>query len=86
VIRAGSLEFALARLHARLSRRPALAAWSGIEQARGVAPVLDLVRGTTLAPLAGPRAAAPDLHALDRVAREAWRDLLAETRRWMPTR
>jgi hypothetical protein len=83
VIRAGSLEFALARAHARLSRRPAPAAWLGIERSRETGPVLELVRGTTLAPLAGPLAGAPDLHALDRVSRQAWRDLLADAARWM---
>jgi hypothetical protein len=84
VIRAGSLEFALSRVHARLSRRPAPADWLGIERSRDTGPVLELVRGTTLAPLAGPLAGTPDLHALDRVSRQAWRDLLADTARWMP--
>ena len=84
MILAGSLEFALARVHARLSRRPSTAAWHGIERSRETGPVLDLVRGTTLAPLAAPLAAAPDLHALDRASREAWRQLLAEAARWMP--
>lgn len=84
MIRAGSLEFALARVHARLSRRPSPAAWRGIERSRETGPVLDLVRGTTLAALAPPLAAAPDLHALDRASRAAWRDLVAETARWMP--
>jgi len=84
VIRAGSLEFALARVHARLPRRPSPAAWRGIERSRETGPVLDLVRGTTLAALAPPLAAAPDLHALDRASRAAWRDLVAETARWMP--
>lgn len=84
MIRAGSLEFALARLHARLARRPPAAAWRGIARSRETIPVLDLIRGTTLAPLAAPLAAAPDLHALDRVARDSWRAMLDETRRWMP--
>lgn len=84
MIRAGSLEFALARVHARLSRRPSPFAWRGIERSRETGPVLDLVRGTTLAPLASPLAAAPDLHALDRASRAAWRDLVADTARWMP--
>lgn len=84
MIRAGSLEYALARLHGRLSRRPDPGAWSGIERSRETGPVLDLIRGTTLAPLAGPLAAAPDLHGLDRASRDSWRALLDDARRWMP--
>jgi len=84
VILAGSLEYALSRLHARLSRRLDPAAWSGIERSRETGPVLDLVRGTNLASLAGPLAAVPDLHGLDRACRDAWRALLGDACRWMP--
>jgi hypothetical protein len=84
VIAAGSLEFALARMHARLARRLGPAAWSGIEQARAIAPILEFVRGSTLADVAKPFAAAHDLHALDRAARDAWAATIAEAAAWMP--
>jgi hypothetical protein len=84
VIGAGSLEFALARMHARLGRRPQEAAWRAIEQARGVEPVTALIVGTTLAELAKALLVAPDLHALDRAAHAAWRGAVADTAAWMP--
>lgn len=84
MIAAGSFEFALARMHARLARRPGPAAWAGIEQARAIAPILELVRGSTLAEVAKPFAAARNLHELDRAARKAWAATLTEAAAWMP--
>jgi hypothetical protein len=84
VIAAGSFEFALARMHARLARRLGPAAWAGIEQARAIAPILELVRGSTLVEVAKPFAAARDLHALDRAARKAWAATITEAAAWMP--
>ncbi len=83
---AGSIEFALARMQARLSRRPSAAAWAAIEEARSVAPVLDAARHTTLAPLVAALPGAPDLAAVDRAARAAWSLAVREAAAWMPPR
>jgi hypothetical protein len=81
---AGSLEYALARMHARLSRRPSAAAWAAIEEARDIAPVLDAARQTTLGPLVLALPPEPDLVAVDGAARDAWSRTVAQAAAWMP--
>lgn len=81
---AGSLEFALARMQSRLSRRPSGPAWAAIEEARGLVPVIEAARGTTLEPLVARLPLSPDLHAVDRATRTAWSALVSEAAGWMP--
>lgn len=81
---AGSLEFALARMHARLAKRPQEATWAAIEEARGLAPALEAAQGTTLEPLVAALPASPTLHDIDRAARAAWSAQVAEALGWMP--
>jgi hypothetical protein len=84
MIDAGSLEYAYARICARLSDRPDEASWRRIEFVRDFATVLDIVRASSLAPWAigvGPDA---DVHAIEAAARRHWRTLVAEVAAWMP--
>jgi hypothetical protein len=81
---AGGLEYALARMQCRLSRRPSDAAWAAIEEARDLSPVLDCARRTSLAPLVGALPAEPGLPSVDRAARRAWSQTVREAMAWMP--
>jgi hypothetical protein len=84
MIAAGSIEFALARMQARLARRPSEAAWASIEESRGIAPILDAARVTTLGPLVMALPPAPDLRAVDKAARMAWSRTVRNAALWMP--
>lgn len=84
MIRAGSLEYAFARLQARLSRRPSEGAWAAIEEARTLAPILDAARATSLEPMLQALPPEADLPAVDRAARAAWSRTVAEVASWMP--
>lgn len=84
MIAAGSLEYAFARMQSRLSRRPSEGAWAAIEEARGLVPIYDAARGTSLERLLEvlpPRADLPDV---DLAARTAWTRTVAEAASWMP--
>jgi hypothetical protein len=84
MIAAGSFEFALARMHARLGRRPPEGAWRSIEHSREIAPILDLCRETSLQAVVKELPAACDLHAVDEAVRGGWRRTVAEAQAWMP--
>jgi hypothetical protein len=81
---AGSLEYALARMHARLGRRPPEAAWRSIEQSRDIAPILDLCRETSLQSVVKELPAPCDLHSVDHAVRLGWRRAVDEALNWMP--
>lgn len=81
---AGSLEYALARMQARLGRRPDESGWSAMEHARDLAPVLDLARETWFHDAVKDLPERPDAHAIDRAMRAFWRGLVAEVASWMP--
>lgn len=84
MIAAGSLEYALARMQARLGRRPPEGAWRSIEQSRDIAPILELCRGTSLQDVAAELPASSDLHAVDRAVRDGWRRAVGDALAWMP--
>ena len=84
MIAAGSLEYALARMQARLGRRPPEGAWRSIEQSRGIEPILEFCRETSLQPVATQLSAAHGLHAIDLAIREGWRRAVGEALEWMP--
>ncbi len=86
MIAAGSLEYAYVRMQARLARRPGEAAWAAIEEARALPALLEAARGTGLERLVRALGTDPDLHDADRAAREAWTQVVAEARAWMPPR
>lgn len=84
MIAAGSLEYAFARMQARLSKRPSEGTWAAIEEARTLAPIHDAARGTSLErmlELLPPQAGMPDV---DRAARAAWSLAVKEAASWMP--
>ena len=83
MIGAGSTPYAAARMHARLGRRPDATDWRALGQSRELAPMLELLAPTTLAAVARPLAIAPDLHALDRAACQAWRLTVMEAACWV---
>lgn len=84
MIAAGSLEYALARMQSRLSRRPSEGTWAAIEEARSLAPLCDAARGTSLELLLQALAPQPDLPAVDRAARATWTRVVGEAASWMP--
>jgi hypothetical protein len=84
LIGAGSLEYALARMQARLSRRPSQGEWAAIEEARTVAPILDAARETSLGLLVKALPPNPDLPDVDGAARRAWSATVGEAASWMP--
>jgi hypothetical protein len=81
---AGSLEFALARMHARIGRRPPETAWRAIEQSRDIAPILDLCRETSLQSVVRELPAPCDLHSVDHAVRLGWRRAVEDALAWMP--
>ncbi len=84
MIDAGSLEYALARMQSRLSRRPSEGTWAAIEEARTLAPIHDAARGTSLERLLALLPPQSDLPDVDRAARTAWSRTVVEATAWMP--
>ena len=84
MIAAGSLEYAHARMQARLSRRPSEGTWAAISEARFLVPIYDAARGTSLERLLSALPPQPDLPDVDRAARTAWTRTVTEAASWMP--
>jgi hypothetical protein len=84
MIAAGSFEYALARMQARLGRRPRESAWRAIEQSRDAAPILELCRATCLEAIGAKLSATSDLHALDAAIHDGWQHAVGEAVEWMP--
>jgi hypothetical protein len=80
----GSLEFAYARLSARFAERADEAVWRRIEVVRDAGAVLDIVRGSTLAPWVAGVGPDGGARALEAAARRHWRALVDEVAGWMP--
>jgi len=80
----GSLEYAHARMSARLGARPDDLAWRRIEPVRDLAPMLEAARATALRQwLAGIGPTTP-VHAIEALLRRRWREAVAEVASWMP--
>jgi hypothetical protein len=84
MIAAGSLEYALARMQARLARRPSEGTWAAIEEARSLVPINDAARGTSLERLLQALPPDPGLPDVDKAARTAWTRTVNEAASWMP--
>jgi hypothetical protein len=81
----GSLDYALARIAARVRARPSDAEWARIEIVRGPSALLDVARA--IPAFAGwivGIGADGDPHAADARFRKGWRAVVAEIARWMP--
>jgi len=78
------IEYAFARMSARLGARPDEAAWHRLETVRGYAGALDVARATPHAEWVDGIAHDSDAHAIDAALRARWRDAVAEVATWMP--
>lgn len=80
----GSLEYAHARLSARLGARPDDLAWRRVEPVRDLAPFIDAARASALRPWMTGIGSASTPHEIEALLRRRWRELVAEVARWMP--
>jgi hypothetical protein len=85
MIRSGSLEYALARIAARVRARPSDAEWARIEIVRSPSALLAAARAIpAFAAWIGGITADWDAHAIEARFRAHWRATVAEIVRWMP--
>ena len=77
--------YAQTRLQARHGERLDAAGWQGLEAAQSGDYYLDRARATALRGFAGRIDAGMEPHALERILRAEWRDLVAEIAGWVPT-
>ena len=82
--RAGSIDYAGARLWARFGARPDENAWRRIEPVREFAALIDAARGTALQPWLQGIAAHTSAHEIEALLRARWQALVAEIADWMP--
>jgi hypothetical protein len=80
----GSLEYALARVHARHGRRMSEAAWRQLESSRDASHFFDAVRGTPLADWVGSLEPTHDCHVIERTLRDEWRRRVESVALWHP--
>ncbi len=81
---ADSIEFAVARLHARLAWRANDASWQRLRAARTLPALLDVARSTELAPYVAGVAATATLGELDLAFQAQLRHRIDEVAGWMP--
>jgi hypothetical protein len=84
VKRFGDLEYACARIGARMGERPNEAAWRAIAGTRGFAAFLDAARTPPLRRWTSGIAAGGDPHGVEAVLLGHWRTLVEDVRTWMP--
>jgi hypothetical protein len=77
-------EYGLARLHARLAWRASEPTWQRLHAARGLPALLDVARGTTLAPYVAGVAANATLLQIDLAFQTQLRSRIDEVAGWMP--
>ncbi len=82
----GDVDYACARIGARIGARPDAATWRRIETVRELAAMLDAARMSALRPWTAGLSADADPHAIESVLRGHWRSLAAEVVAWMPER
>ena len=84
MIRAGDLDYALARVAARFGERPGEAAWRSLTVIRGMPALLDVARSSPFRRWVAGIALAADPHAIETALRANRRALVDEVRLWMP--
>jgi hypothetical protein len=77
-------EYGLARLHARLAWRASEPTWQRLHAARSLPALLDVARGTTLAPYVAGVAANATLLQIDLAFQTQLRSRIDEVAGWMP--
>ena len=82
--RSGDLEYACARIGARIGERPNEAAWRSIAGIRGFAAFLDAARAPPFRRWTSGIAADAEPHGVEAVLLGHWRALVDELRTWMP--
>lgn len=82
--RSGDLEYACARIGARMGERPNEAAWRAIAGIRGFAAFLDAARTPPFGWWTSGIAADAEPHGIESVLLGHWRALVDELRVWMP--
>jgi hypothetical protein len=84
MIRAGDLDYALARIGARFGERPGEGAWRSLTVIRGLPALLDAARSSSLQSWVVGIASDADPHAIEASLRSNARALAEEVRLWMP--
>jgi hypothetical protein len=84
VKRSGELEYACARIGARMGERPNEAAWRSIAGIRGFAGFLDAARAPPFRRWTSGIAADAEPHGVEAALLGHWRALVDEVRTWMP--
>ncbi|MEO8677152.1 MAG: hypothetical protein ABI569_16370 [Casimicrobiaceae bacterium] len=84
MIRAGDLDYALARVAARFGERPGEAAWRSLTVIRGLPALLDAARSTPFRRWVTGISPDADPHAIEAALRANVRALVDEVRLWMP--
>ena len=83
-MRAGELDYALARVAARFGERPDDLAWRSIAVIREFASLVDALRQGPFHRWTAGLVSDADAHAIENVLRTNWRALVAEVCGWMP--
>jgi len=79
-----SLEYALARVAARLAQRPDERLWQQVHSARTVAGLLETVRASIAAPTVSGIPVTGDGDAIEHAFRQQWRTRVDEVAAWSP--
>jgi hypothetical protein len=79
----GSLEYAQARLHARLGRRPGEGDWRRIEVLRELPATIEALRRSALGEWVAGLGERPDAHDVEAVLRAHWRRRVEEVASWV---
>jgi hypothetical protein len=81
-----SLEYAHARVAARLAQRPDERLWQQVHSARTVATLLETVRASIAAPIVSGIPVTGDGDAIEHAFRQQWRSRVDEVAAWSPER
>jgi hypothetical protein len=80
----GNMDYASARIHARVGLLPDEATWRRIESSRDLAHYLNAARASSLADWVATIDLSQDAHAIERALRGEWSRHVREVARWHP--